>query len=231
MFVTDEALIRKAAHALADRTKLRWIIGGACSGKSTICRAVSERTGIPVYDMDEAVFGRWRFDLDRHPATTAWFMAENPLGWMLSLPWPEFDALYRAANAEYLDLLAEELDDQPDEPLLIDGGITHPSVLVQAVPPERVVCLATADEIRVGEWTTAENRAEMRQWIAALPDSAAMWWRFLDYDRRMAATIVRESRDGLIQIFDWDETIEANALADKVLNHWSLPIAQSVELE
>ena len=43
-------------------------------------------------------------------ALPAWFTAANPLHWMLSLPWAEFDALYRAANAETLDLLADDTD-------------------------------------------------------------------------------------------------------------------------
>lgn len=231
MFVTDEALFRKAAQTLAGRTQLRWIIGGACSGKSTVCRAVSARTGIPVYDMDEAVFGRWRFNPDRHPATTAWFTAENPLGWMLSLPWPDFDALYRAANAEYLDLLAEELSGQPDTPLLIDGGITHPSVLAQVIPAERIVCVATTDDRRQREWEEAPERAEMRQWIAALPDGAAMWRRFLAYDRLMTATIGRESRDSRILVFNWDNAVAVNELVDQVINHWSLSISQPTAVE
>jgi hypothetical protein len=231
MFTTNESLIEQAALVLAKRENLRWIIGGACSGKSTVCRAISERTGLPVDDMDEAVFGRWRFDPDRHPATTAWFTAENPLGWMLSLPWPEFDALYRAANAEYLDLLANELDGQPDKPLLIDGGITHPAVLVRAVPAERILCVETSDDRRQREWETAPERDEMRQWIAALPDGAAMWRRFLEYDRLMTATIGRECRDGYIQVFNWDDTIEANQLAGQVIDHWSLSVTQPVDIE
>jgi hypothetical protein len=231
VFTTDEALLHKAAQILAQRKRLHWVIGGACSGKSTICRAVAARTGVPIYDMDEAVFGRWQFDAERHPATTAWFTAGNPLGWLLSLPWPEFDALYRAANAEYLDLLAVELAGQPDTPLLIDGGITHPSVLAQVIPAEQIVCLETSDLWRSREWETSPGRAEMKGWVLALPDGEAMWRRFLDYDRRMTATIGRESRQSHIPVFSWDSTIEVSALVDEIINHWSLPITQSVDIE
>lgn len=130
MYATNEELIASARAVLWSRRNLRWLIGGSGSGKTTLSRTVAARTGIPVYDMDEAFFGRFRFDPARHPATTAWFAAENPLDWMLSLSWEAFDALYRASNAEMLDLLAADLAGQPDEPLLIDGGVTHPSVLV-----------------------------------------------------------------------------------------------------
>jgi hypothetical protein len=229
VFTTDEALLHKGAQILAQRQHLRWVIGGACSGKSTVCRVMHERTGIPVLDMDEAVFGRWQFDPERHPATTAWFAAENPLGWMLSLPWPEFNALYRAANAEYLDLLADELEGQLDQPLLIDGGITHPAVLVRSVPAGRIICLESTEELRLREWETSPERGEMKGWVLALPDGEAMWRRFLDYDRRMTATIGRESRDSQIGVFQWNNTIVADDLANKVITHWTLPVTQPVD--
>ena len=135
-------LIDAARSALWSRTHLRWLIGGSGSGKSTVAQAIGARTGILVYDMDAAVFGgRFRFDPLCHPATTAWFTAANPLHWMLSQPWPAFDALYAAANAETLDLLADDLAGRPDEPLLIDGGITHPFILTQVIPAARLLCL------------------------------------------------------------------------------------------
>lgn len=218
----EPSLITRARSILERWTDLYWIIGGACTGKSTICRAVAERTGIPVYDMDEAVFGRWQFDRERHPATTAWFTADNPLGWMLSLPWEEFDALYRAANAEYLDLLATELAERAPGALLIDGGITHPSVPVQAIPPERLVCLETSDALRVREWETAPARAEMKSWVLALPDGEAMWRRFLDYDGRMTDTIGRESRAAGIRVLRRDETMIISELATAVIQSLGL---------
>ena len=124
MYTQQELLLGHVKNVLFSRSNLRWLIGGSGSGKSTISQAIGARTGIAVYDMDEAVFGRFHFDPTRHPATTAWFTAANPLHWMLCQPWPAFDALYRAANAETLDLLAADLAGRPDELLLIDGGIT-----------------------------------------------------------------------------------------------------------
>lgn len=222
MFALDPHLLAHARAVLHGRANLRWLIGGACSGKSTIARALSARTGIPVYDMDEAVFGRYRFDPVRHPATTAWFTAADPLGWMLGLPWEEFDALYRAANAEMLDLLASDLlvadlRGRPDEPLILDGGITHPSVLVEAIEPARIICLEAPGAFRIHEWETAPGRAEMKQSVLTLPDGAAMWRRFLDYDRRMTETLGRESREARIRVFAWNEKLGVEQLADSVL--------------
>ena len=211
------ALLEEARVTLIDRKHLRWFIGGSGSGKSTISRAIGAQRGIAVYDMDEAVFGRFRFDPARHPATTAWFTAANPLHWMLSQPWPEFDALYRTANGEYLDLLAEDLAGRPDEPLLIDGGITHPTVLTQVIPAARVICLERDEAQRAGEWDTAPGRTPMRDEILALPDGAALWRRFQEYDRRMTATLGRESRECGIQIVRWEESDTVEQVSERVL--------------
>ena len=219
LFPTNEALIQRARNVLWQRRRLVWLIGGAGSGKSTLSRAVAAaRSGISVYDMDEAYFGRFQFDPQRHPATTAWFSSENPLGWMLSLSWAEFDALYRAANAEMLERLAVDLRDRPDEPLIIDGGITHPSVLVEAVPAERIIYLERAEVERMKEWDTAENRAEMKGSVLALPGGEATWQQFLEYDRRMTETLGRESRQLGTRIVSWDGKTLPEALAKSLLS-------------
>jgi hypothetical protein len=216
VFATNQALIERARAVLWSRRNLLWLIGGSGSGKTTISRATAARTGIPLYDMDEAFFGRFQIDPQRHPATTAWFTAENPLGWMLSLSWPAFDALYRASNAEMLDLLAADLDGQPDEPLLIDGGVTHPSVLTQAVPPGLIICLERDETARAREWDVAAGRAEMKASVLALPDGVAMWQRFLEFDRRMTATIGRESRENRVSILNWDESATPDELVTRL---------------
>ncbi len=169
--------------------------------------------------MDAAVFGRFHFDPVRHPATTAWFTAGNPLHWMLSQPWPAFDALYCAANAEYLDLLADDLAGQLDEPLLIDGGITHPSVLTQVIPAQRIICLERDEAQRAAEWDTSPTRTPMRDEILALPDGAALWRRFVEYDRQMTETLSRESRECGIQILRRGEGDSVEQVAEQV---WTL---------
>jgi len=79
MFEVDHALVREAARRLESARGVRRVIGGACSGTSSVCRTLARWTGVPVYDMDEQVYGRYR-----------------------------------------------------DEPVVVDGGITHPSVLAAA---------------------------------------------------------------------------------------------------
>ena len=157
MFAVNQALIAKAQAVLGGRREFYWVIGAACAGKSTVVREIAATTELAVYDMDEHIFGAYMasYRPERHPASKAWFSAENPLAWALSLPLEDFDALNRAANAEYLDLLADEFAQcTAPYPMLIDGGFTHPSILTQVAAPEQIVCLATSDADRVHTWET-----------------------------------------------------------------------------
>jgi hypothetical protein len=204
VFELDRSLLREAAQRLAPVRGLRWVIGGACSGKSSVCRTISSWTGVPVYDMDEHVYGRYmgRYSASRHPASTAWFTRGDGLGWVLSLPWAAFDGLNRATNAEFLDLVAEDLAQRDgDRPVLVDGGITHPSVLAAAVDPARIACLTVDDAESRRIWAQDEDRAGMRRAVERLPDGTERWATFLTFNERMSATIDREARAEGIAVY------------------------------
>jgi len=225
MFTLNDALVEKARAALYTREHLYWIIGGSCSGKSTISRMLSDRTGIPIYDMDDHIYGSYmgRYTAERHPASTAWFSAPDPFAWVMSLSWEEFNSLNRATNAEYLDLLAEDLADIAyDRPFLIDGGITHPSVLTRVAPAERVFCVEVAPEHSARIWETAGDRLDMRDWIRALPDPEKMWRKFLFFDRMISQTIGVESRACAVRTFSRDEDMGVEKLASVVAEHFHM---------
>ncbi len=219
MFEINQELITRAREILYGRGNIFWIIGGACSGKSTISRIIAETRGIARYDMDEHIFGGYMglYTPERHPASTAWFTAPDPFVWAFSLPWEEFNALNRAANAEYLDLLATELalQDQ-DQPLLIEGGITHPAILAQVISPGQVVCLEISEQKRLRTWENAPERAEMKSWLHALPDPEQQWHKFLDLDKKMSQIIVNESQAEGIKIVYREENASVAELASKI---------------
>ena len=114
-FPINSDLIVQAREVLSSRERLFWIVGGAGSGKTTICSILSERYALPVYDMDAHIYGTYhsRFTPERHPVNTAWSTSENGLAWLLSMSWDEFNNFNQAALPEYLDLLAEDLADSP----------------------------------------------------------------------------------------------------------------------
>jgi hypothetical protein len=195
MFTLNTALLDEARAVFAARPQLYWIVGGSCAGKSTVAQALGDRLGMETLDMDTLIYDKFmgRYAATRHPASTAWFTAPNPLAWVMGLSWEEFDALTAAADAEYLDLFAAELASRDAmRPLLVDGGVAHPAVLAQVFSPARMVCIAVDDGVRASCWEQADERAEMRSWIGALPDAEAMWAKFLGHDRLMAQTMDAE---------------------------------------
>lgn len=219
-FVVDDSLLRKARAAFHDWPKLYWILGGSCTGKSAVAGAIADRTLLQVVDMDARIYDRFMpaYQAERHPASKARFGAQNPLDWALSLSWEEFDAVNRAADAELLDLLVDELETTAgDQGLLIDGGFTHPVLLAQVVPAARIVCLETTDEIRFRTWETDRDRALMRQWVHDLPDGGAKWRKFLLFDKMLAETMSDESRAVGVEVVAWDDGIGVGELRDRVM--------------
>lgn len=220
MFDVDRALLREAASRFASAHGLRWVIGGACSGKTALCRTISHWTGVPVYDMDEHVYGRFmgRYDARRHPASSAWLGRGDGLAWALSLPWEAFDHLNRATNVEFRDLVARDVADRFGErPVLVDGGITHPSVLAVAVDPTRIACLSVATAATRRIWETDEARAAMRTAIERLPGRADRWTTFLAFDERMRATIEREAREEGVAMFARAPGVSVEQLSSAVM--------------
>ena len=193
-FPINPDLLTRARVALNEHPRLFWIVGASGSGKSTVCRALGERLGWPVIDMDAHIYGDWhgRFDPVRHPVNRAWAEAENGLGWLLALSWEEFDGFNRAALAEYVDLLVEDLAAKPSPGLLIDGGICNPALLTQCLPSEQIICLAVPGRTSAQVWTEDAERFTMRSFMDHLPDPAAAWAKFLDFDDQIADTILRE---------------------------------------
>ena len=68
-FPVNSDLLAHARDVLSGREKLFWIVGGAGSGKTTICSLLSKRYALPVYDMDAHIYGSYhtRFTPERHP--------------------------------------------------------------------------------------------------------------------------------------------------------------------
>ncbi len=199
-FHIDSDLITQAREVLSSRERLFWIIGGAGSGKTTVCSILSERYSLPVYDMDAHIYGTYhnRFSPDRHPVNTAWSTSENGLAWLLNMSWDEFNSFNQAALPEYLDLLAEDLADiPPDLPLLIDGGITNPAIIAKVLPVRQIVCLAVKPGVNVWE---SVDRKEMKEAIFQLPEPERAWRRFLEFDDKINHTIEEECLENNIKI-------------------------------
>lgn len=202
-FQIDHHLLSQARTALSAQKKLYWILGGAGSGKTSVCQVLSTQFGLPVYDMDAHIYGDYhsRFIQERHPANWTWSSAENGLAWLLDMSWEEFDSFNQAAIPEYLDLLAFDLQAiRPETGLLIDGGVCNPAVLAQAVPTQQMVCLATAYGSSTRLWEDSQERQSMKAAVGALPNPEVAWRKFLEFDQRINATILKECLENEIPV-------------------------------
>ena len=220
MFEVDESLIEEASQKLASRSELYWIIGGSCSGKTSLCNSISGRTGISVYDMDKYAYRVYmgRYSRSRHPASSAWFKRTDGLEWVLSLSWYDFNKLNRAVNAELLDLFSQDIcENYGDCPLLVDGGITHPSVLTAVVEQKRIACISIEDAESRRIWETDESRSGMRKAIKGLPEGRKVWEKFLGFNKRMSETINKEAVEQGISVFERDPESSAEDVSGTVM--------------
>ncbi|MDJ0753609.1 MAG: hypothetical protein QNJ45_08845 [Ardenticatenaceae bacterium] len=218
-FSVDKTLIRHAQEKVNDWDRLYWMVGGAGSGKTTICRALSEKYGIPIYDMDAHIYGAYhgRFSPERHPVNSAWSAAPNGLAWLLEMSWNEYETFNRAALPEYLDLLTVDLPSfDPQAGLLIDGGLINPGLLTQVISPKQIICLAAPDRSSEEIWAENSERRAMKAMIDKLPGGEGLWQKFLEFDTRITQTIIKESRTAGIPICLREASDSVSQFAAKV---------------
>lgn len=215
----NQEYLSKARAELSRQDNVYWIVGGAGSGKTTICRALSANFSIPVYDMDAHIYGTYhsRFSEQRHPVNTAWSSSENGLAWLLNMDWEAFDNFNQAALAEYLDLLAEDLRNSPaEEGLLIDGGICNPAIIAQVLPSSQIVCLSMPQRLSAEIWEASDERLMMKDAVYQLPAGAEKWLRFIEFDGRITSTILKESQEKNIPILTRTVAEKVDAFAARV---------------
>ena len=202
-FNINNDLLTQSRTTLFSQDRLYWIVGGAGSGKTTVCQALSATFDIPIYDMDAHIYGAYhgRYSPTRHPVNSAWAAAPDGLAWLLNMSWEEFNNFNQATLPEYLDLLAEDVSaGKSDASLLIDGGICNPALIAQVIPPSQIVCLANPGKSSAEIWEGSAERTAMKDIIFQLPEPQQAWRIFLDFDARITQTILRECLESGITV-------------------------------
>jgi hypothetical protein len=215
----DMGLLDQVGERLRALGDVYWIVGGAGSGKTTVCRLLSDLSGLPVYDMDAHIYGSYhsRFNPQRHPVNWAWSHSPDALAWLLDMSWDEFNHFNQAASPEYLDLLAEDLAARlPHDRVLVDGGISNPGLLSRVIPVQHIVCLALDGSESALVWEREADRRAMKEAIFRLPHPEAAWQRFLEFDTRLTKNILDECRGCGIPVCLREITISQDETAGQV---------------
>lgn len=218
-FILNNDLLTQARLSLGRRHRLYWVVGGAGAGKTTICRLLSARFDIPIYDMDAHIYGTYhgRFTRERHPANKTWSEARNGLAWLLAMSWDEFDNFNQAALLEYLDLLAEDLaSTESDASVLVDGGICNPALLAQVIPARQIVCLSIPERSSAEIWQGTGDRDSMKEAVYQLPEPEEAWRKFLEFDDRITQTILKECQENDIPVCSRGETESVDEISERV---------------
>ena len=195
-FPVDEALLASAAERLRAHPQLQFVLGGAGTGKSSVCLHLRESIHVAVIDMDARIYGTWgdKWDRTRHPATHAWMAVADPLAWQLALRPEAFLRFHAAATVEALDLLVEELGGTDDTvPTLVDGGFGSLAMVARAVPPASIVCLALPPGRSEAVWTADPGRREFLEMVAAVETVPDPVTRFLALDAALSERMVADA--------------------------------------
>ena len=226
-FTINIDLLLQSRESLSGRKNLYWIVGGSGSGKTTICNALSEKLDIPIYDMDAHIYGDYhgRFTEETHPINKAWVNAENSLAWLLNMTWEEFNAFNQAALPEYLHLLSEDMEKRSsNRPILIDGGISNPALLAEAISPQQIICLARPGHTSAEVWTESEERRSMQDFVFQLPEPEKAWHNFLEFDKMITITMSKEAQEKNIVVLPRKEKDSVSKFAKEVAQ--ALQLAQ-----
>jgi hypothetical protein len=218
-FIINNDLLTQSRATLFRRDRLYWVVGGAGSGKTTICRDLSTKFDIPVYDMDAHIYGTYhgRFTQKRHPVNRAWSTARDGLTWLLDMSWDEFDSFNQAALPEYLDLLAEDLaTTEPNASVLIDGGICNPAIIAQVISTHQIVCLAISERSSAESWKETDERNSMKEAVFQLAKPEEAWRKFLEFDDRITNTILKECQENDISVCPRSEAESVDEFAERV---------------
>lgn len=228
-FPIDHVMLKSASERLRGRRRLVWLLGGSCTGKTTVCNRLASLRDIATCDMDARIFGSYldQYSPSKHPASCEWLTREDALRWALSLSWQEFHRLNEATNVEILDLFAQEITKaSADRPLLVDGGLSHPYLLAQVLPTENIVCIRRQEKARADTWNTDDGKLQMKTMVLALPDGANLWNTFLHFDTMITKTLHDECLQAGIRVLsiENDQSIaELARLVDETLALGAMP--------
>ena len=174
-------------------TNVYFLTGSPCGGKTTMCRALSEKYGIPFFNSNHRAreFASWEeiCHPDYQPVSSLW-----TTDWerFFNRPTDEYIAWLDAISAEYAEYaLVELMKLSRTNPVVTDVDIPF-QLLHQITTPKRVAAMLTAPDLTVRDYYRREDHRDIYDCIMSLrnPEKAlgllgvdtspACWGGFLE---------------------------------------------------
>ena len=205
--------------------KTFWIVGGACTGKSTLSGALSESLGFSLIDMDARIYGTWQsvYSADKFPENYHWIQQSNALDWALRQSDDEYFGYCNRVSLEYFQLLKLELSRLGNQAgSIVDGGFSSLMPWVSHLDQANVVCLDVDRDVAVSEWNTDPDRVVFKQEIQALPSGEKKWIRFLELDALITSQLVAQAKDYRIPVINPRAAGSMQGTVDQVMSLWAV---------
>jgi len=205
--------------------KTFWIVGGACTGKSTLSGALSESLGFSLIDMDARIYGTWLsvYSADTFPENYQWIQQPNALEWALQQSDEEYLSYCNRVSLEYFQLLKIELSRLYNQAgSIVDGGFSSLMPWVSHLDQANVVCLDVDRDVAVSEWNTDPDRVVFKQEIQALPSGEKKWIRFLELDALITSQLVVQANASGVPVIHARRVGTLETLVDQLKGLWEL---------
>ena len=133
------------------------------------------------------------------------------------MSWETVNNFNQAALPEYLDLLSEDIASiDPNHSILIDGGISNPALLAQAIPAKQIICLTNPGQSSQEIWEGSPERLAMKDFIFQLPHPEQAWQTFLEFDANITQTMQEESQQQGITVCSRSESESVAKFSQRV---------------
>lgn len=211
--------------ALAMFEKTFWIVGGACTGKSTLASAICESMGYKLIDMDARIYGTWLsvYRADRYPENYRWIQQSNALEWALQQSDEEYLRHCERVSQEYFRLLVIELDHVKNpQRHIVDGGFSSLTAWVGDIEHRNIICLDVDRDLAVSEWNVHPKRVEFKHEILALPRGEKKWIRFLELDALISSQLVKQANIYGVPVIHARQVESVETLVGQVVELWAL---------
>ena len=202
-----------------------WILGGACSGKSTLAHALCEFSGLHLIDMDARIYGSWvpSYNAECCPENHRWIQQENALEWALGLSDEAYSDHCKKVSREYYQLLSIELGSRDNrKATIIDGGFSSLVPWVLDIQQDNVVCLTIERELAIAEWNSHPDRVGFKREIMTLRNGEQKWERFLELDALISSQLEQEAIALGIPVIFTRRADNLEALVEQLAARWHL---------